>query len=117
MFGSSTRIFELTTATALSKTLEYAKSKYLIRYVFRPDLKQVSMILTPLHWILFASLILPMLTLLGIVWLWAWIRKFRKEREPVSEKLLRPAGESSRREIEKLDEKINESLIEAFFGP
>ncbi len=63
------------------------------------------------------ALFVPMLTLLGIVWIWRWMRSFQKERAPVSEKLLRPAGESLRRELEKLDEQLNDNLIWTFFGP
>jgi hypothetical protein len=72
---------------------------------------------TPQQWLLLAALFVPMLTLIGIFWIGTWIRSLKQERAPVSEKLLRPAGESSRRELEKLDEKINEAMIWAFFGP
>ncbi len=73
--------------------------------------------LTSLHWILLATMFIPMLTLLGIVWVWRWVRLRRKERDPVSEKLLRPAGESARRELEKIDERINDCLVLVFCGP
>lgn len=73
--------------------------------------------LTSLHWTLLATMFVPMLTVLGIVWVWRWLRSFRKEREPVSEKLLRPAGESARRELERIDERINDALLWIFCGP
>lgn len=63
------------------------------------------------------ALFVPMITLLAIMWIWRWLRGFQKERAPVSEKLLRPAGESLRRELEKLDEQLNDHLIWTFFGP
>lgn len=63
------------------------------------------------------ALFVPMLTLLAIVWGWCWMRGFQKERPPVSEKLLRPAGENLRRELERLDEQLNDNLILIFFGP
>lgn len=72
---------------------------------------------TAQQWIILMALFVPMLTLLGIVWVWRWVRGFHKERAPVSEKLLRPAGESLRRELEKLDEQLNDNLIWTFFGP
>jgi len=72
---------------------------------------------TSQQWILLMALFVPMLTLLAIVWVWRWVRGFQKERAPVSEKLLRPAGESLRRELEKLDEQLNDHLIWTFFGP
>jgi hypothetical protein len=60
--------------------------------------------LMTLQWILLASLFIPMLTLLGIVWILRGIRSLAQERPPVSEKLLRPPGESLRRELEKIDD-------------
>lgn len=72
---------------------------------------------TSQQWILLMALFVPMLTLLAIMWTWRWMRGFQKERAPVSEKLLRPAGESLRRELEKLDEQLNDNLIWTFFGP
>ena len=72
---------------------------------------------TTLHWVLLASLFVPILTLLGIVWILRGIRSLQRERAPVSEKLLRPAGESLRRELEKLDEQVNDIFIWTFFGP
>ena len=73
--------------------------------------------LTPLHWLLLTTMFVPMVALLGIVWVWRWVRSLRKEREPVSEKLLRPAGESARRELERIDERINDALVWIFCAP
>jgi hypothetical protein len=58
-----------------------------------------------------------MLTLAAVLWILRWFRSSKQERPPVSEKLLRPAGESLRREIEKMDEQLNDILIWTFFGP
>jgi hypothetical protein len=58
-----------------------------------------------------------MLTLLAVVWILRGIRSLRQERPPVSEKLLRPAGESLRREIEKMAEQLNDIFVWTFFGP
>jgi hypothetical protein len=73
--------------------------------------------MTPLHWILMGAMLAPILILLGIVWVWRWVRSWRKEREPVSEKLLRPPAESTRRQLEKLDEQINDTLLWFLFAP
>jgi hypothetical protein len=72
---------------------------------------------TTLHWVLLGSIVVPMVTLLAIVWILRGIRSLRQERAPVSEMLLRPAGESLSREIEKMDEQINDIFIWIFFGP
>ncbi len=73
--------------------------------------------LSPQYWILLASMFVPMGTLVGIVWLVNWRRSLGKERPPVSEKLLRPAGESLRKELERLDERVNDTLLWLFLGP
>jgi hypothetical protein len=73
--------------------------------------------LSPQYWILLASMFVPMVTLVGIVWLANWRRSLGKERPPVSEKLLRPAGESLRKELERLDERVNDTLLWLFVGP
>ena len=72
---------------------------------------------TILHWILLATLFVPILTMLGIVRILREMRSSRGERPPVSEKLLRPAGESLRKELEKLDEQVNDIFIWTLFGP
>ena len=48
---------------------------------------------------------------MGIVWMIRVSRSLQEERPPVSEKLLRPAGESVRRELEKMDDQVNDILI------
>lgn len=72
---------------------------------------------TTLQWILLASIFVPVLTLLGLVLILRGIRSLKKERPPVSDKLLRPPGESLRREIEKLDDQVNDILVATLFGP
>jgi hypothetical protein len=73
--------------------------------------------LTTLHWLLLASIFIPMLTLLGVVWILRGIRYLAQERPPVSEKLLRPPGENLRRELEKIEDQLNDIVILSIFGP
>src|ERR1700757_32622 len=73
--------------------------------------------LTALYWLLLVLAFIPMLTLLGVVWILRGIRSLAQERPPVSEKLLRSPGESLRRELEKIDEQINDIVILTTFGP
>lgn len=72
---------------------------------------------TVLQWVLLGSLFVPALTVLGLVSILRWVRLRKRERSPVSDKLLRSPGESLRKEIEKMDEHINDILIWTFFGP
>ncbi|MEO8352663.1 MAG: nuclease-related domain-containing protein [Chthoniobacteraceae bacterium] len=67
--------------------------------------------------ILLLDFLVPMASLVSVLWIWQWVRGFQKERAPVSEKLLRPAGESLRRKLEKLDDRVNDCLMWAFLGP
>ena len=73
--------------------------------------------LTTLHWVLVAFIFIPMLVLMGSVWILGRIRSMRQERSPISDKLLRSPGESLRRELKKLDEQVNDIVICTFFGP
>jgi hypothetical protein len=59
------------------------------------------------HWILLASLLIPMLTLTAILWIRGRNLSFKSEHSPIADKLLRSPGESLRKEIEKIDEQIN----------
>lgn len=59
----------------------------------------------------------PLLSLLALAWLESRVRANRAERVPIAEKLLRPAGESLRVKLEKLDEKMAESLAFAVLIP
>ncbi len=81
-----------------------------------PNLGIPSM-LSPQYWILLASMFVPMGALLSVMWIVNWRRSLAKERPPVCEKLLRPAGESLRRELERLDEQVNDTLLWVFLGP
>lgn len=54
--------------------------------------------------------LLPLFALLGAVGIWRWKIARRKERVPVSERLLRPAGESVRKRVEELQEQLSEGL-------
>jgi hypothetical protein len=72
--------------------------------------------LTPQYWIL-GVMFIPALSLLGIFEVWRWVGTFRKERQPVSEKLLRPAGESLRGKLEEIAEQINDVFLWIFCTP
>jgi hypothetical protein len=78
--------------------------------------KNVVTLTTP-HLILLASLFIPALTLMGVVWLWRGIRSTQQGHPPIADKLLRSPGESLRREIEKMDEQVNDIFVWTFFGP
>jgi Nuclease-related domain len=80
------------------------------------DLQDVVM-LTTLHWLLLASLFIPTLSLVGVVWILRGMRSLAQERPPVSDKLLRSPGESLRRELERIDDQINDILVLTVFGP
>jgi hypothetical protein len=70
-----------------------------------------------LPWVLLATLFVPILVMTGIVRVLRERRSSRGERPPVSEKLLRPPGESLRKELVKLDEQVNDIFVWTFFGP
>jgi Nuclease-related domain len=72
---------------------------------------------TTFYWVLLGSIFVPMVTLLAVAWILRGLRSLRRERPPITDKLLRSPGESLRREIEKMDEHINDILIWTFFGP
>ncbi|HEX4086931.1 MAG TPA: nuclease-related domain-containing protein [Chthoniobacteraceae bacterium] len=59
----------------------------------------------------------PIFVLLGMLFAWRWRLDLQKERIPISDKLLRPAGESLRRRIGELDDKLGEMLVFAFAAP
>lgn len=49
---------------------------------------------------------IPLLVLLGVMYVWAKRRQERNIRPPVSEKMLRPPGESLRKKVETLNEQL-----------
>jgi hypothetical protein len=59
--------------------------------------------------------LVPVSLLLAAVRVWRWLEDARGLRSPVTDKLLRPPGESARRRIEVLDDKIMDTLI-CFLG-
>ncbi len=77
----------------------------------------VAIVVTTLHWVLLASMFIPLLGLMGIIWMLGKTRSMRQERTPLAEKLLRSPGEGLRRELEKMDEQVNDIFIWTFFGP
>ena len=64
-----------------------------------------------------ACFLVSALGLLAVTELWRWRRGRNPGRAPVSEKLLRPAGESLRLEIDELNDKLGEALALAMIGP
>jgi hypothetical protein len=76
-----------------------------------------AIVLTTLHWVFLTSLFIPLLVLMGISWILGKTRSMRQERTPLAEKLLRSPGESLRRELEKMNEQVNDIFIWTFFGP
>src|SRR4051812_8764323 len=52
----------------------------------------------------------PLFLLAGVARVWRWRLDRRKERVPVSEQLLRPAGESLRKKVEELQDELSEKL-------
>ena len=61
--------------------------------------------------------LVPALGLLAVVCFWRWRVVRRAERVPVADKLLRPAGESLRRRIEALDDKLTDTFLLGIFAP
>ena len=59
--------------------------------------------------------LVPVSILLAAVRVWRWFEVAKGLRSPVTDKLLRPPGESARRQIEALDDKIMDTLI-CFLG-
>jgi hypothetical protein len=73
--------------------------------------------LITLQLVLVESLFMPAVTLMAVVWIWRGIRSIRQGHPPIADKLLRSPGESLRRELEKMDEEVNDIFIWTFFGP
>lgn len=59
--------------------------------------------------------LIPVSILLAAVRVWRWFESVKGHRAPITDKLLRPPGESARRRIETLDDKILDTLI-CFLG-
>lgn len=68
-------------------------------------------------WLLFVCLVTPAFCAIGVFYVWRWRMRKVAGRQPVSEKLLRPAGESSRLVIDKLSENLGESIALALAVP
>lgn len=70
-------------------------------------------------WIILGSFMVPLCATLGMVYVLRWRREHfkRAERSPISEKLLRPAGETLRLRIEELTETFSERLSFAMTFP
>ena len=66
--------------------------------------------------LLFCAGGVPALILLAAVSIERWRRKRRGERQPLSEKLLRPAGYSLQRKLEDLDDSFNGWFMGAFLA-
>jgi hypothetical protein len=109
-------MFQSTFVTRKSASLDNPGTYGACHWSFRRLTKRsgCSQLFTGFFW---GSIFVPMFALLAVVWILRGLRSLRRERPPVSEKLLRPAGESLRREIEKMDEQLNDIFIGTFFGP
>ena len=59
--------------------------------------------------------LIPVSLLLAAVRVWRWFEDTKGRRSPVTDKLLRPPGESARRKIEELNDKIMDTVI-CFLG-
>lgn len=70
-----------------------------------------------ISWMILLCLLTPMIGLLCVVLVWSWRMKRRSGRSPVSEKLLRPAGESLRLKIEALSDQLGERIALAIAVP
>ena len=68
-------------------------------------------------WQVFFSILAPVFATLGATYIHKWRRDRRALRVPISEKLLRPAGESLRLKLEKLEEQFTDRLLAAFVCP
>lgn len=68
-------------------------------------------------WWVSGCLLVPALGIAALIYALRWQLAQRAERVPVSEKLLRPAGESLRRRIDELQDKLGERLFLALFAP
>jgi hypothetical protein len=77
----------------------------------------MAMTISPAPLWIVGILLAPALLALGLFYIWRWRVSLRGERIPVAEKLLRPAGESSRRAMEKLEEQLPEQFIAMVVGP
>ena len=67
--------------------------------------------------LLILILLVPFVLLLGVVYIRRWYIDRKKERSPISEKLLRPAGESLRLKIEELNERFGPAFFSILAGP
>lgn len=62
--------------------------------------------ISPKYLFLISIFAVPYAVLFGVLYLWMWNIKRKKERSPIADHLLRPPGESLRRKIETLDEDL-----------
>lgn len=73
--------------------------------------------LNTFNWILVGSIVASTAIVFTSTYVWLRIRERRVGRVPVSEKLLRPAGESVRLKMEQLSERLNLAMILAVGVP
>jgi hypothetical protein len=59
----------------------------------------------------------PAFCVLAMLWFWKWKIDRRAERNPLAEKLLRPAGEHLRKQIERIDEDLDVWMSFLMAGP
>ncbi len=73
--------------------------------------------MNPTAWWVAGLYLAPAFILAGTVAVWRWRIHRRGERVPVTEKLLRPAGESLRLRIDALGEKLSTSVFNCILAP
>lgn len=68
-------------------------------------------------WLILLLCLVPALGLMAVIFAWRWRLDRSGERLPFGEKLLRPAGESLRRRIEELDERLDGMIVLTMISP
>lgn len=73
--------------------------------------------ITPQVVFLISIFAVPYAVLFGVLYLWVWNIKRKNERSPIADKLLRPAGESLRKKIEELNERLAAAIVVVLAQP
>lgn len=68
-------------------------------------------------WTLLLGCFVPFFGLVVVIFVWRWRIDRRNERLPFGDKLLRPPGESLRKRVEELDDKLNDAIFFALATP
>ena len=70
---------------------------------------------TTLHWVLLSMLFVPILTLLGMVWILRGIRSLQRSVHPIRKAPTTSGRKPAERAAEKLDQQVNDIFIWTFF--